>query len=149
MGPIRTTLLATTLSVLAVQPLDAQATADVLAGIRNGGGWASIPITRGRGSVRTATMPAMGMTVAGCMTVWGGHSGDFEIRAHDNVSDSTLVVTAHPGVGVPFSHTFGMQAQVDFDVRWTEPRDTTLLLWVGLAIGRTRQEACQPVYARD
>ena len=68
------------------------------------------------------------------------------IVPHETVTDSVLVITAEPGEGVPFSHTFGLRAQVDFDVRWSEPRDTTLLLWVGLAVGRTIEEACQPVF---
>lgn len=126
--------------------LSAQESADVLAGLRNGGGWVSIPIVAGRGSMSTAQLPTMGMTLAGCMTVWPGHSGDFQIRAHETLADTTLVVNARPGVGVPFSHTFGAKAQLDFSFRWSEARDTTLVLWLGLAVGRTQQEACEPAY---
>lgn len=128
--------------------LVSQEAGEVLAGLRNGGGWVSVPIEGGRGSASTGTLPSVGMTVAGCLNIWGGHSGDWEIRARDTLTDSTLVVRAVPGVGVPFSHTFGMKAQVDFDFRWSEPRDTTLLMWVGLAVGRTSEEACQPVFGR-
>lgn len=126
--------------------LSAQQPGEVLAGLRNGGGWVTVPIRAGVGSVSTATMPTVGMTIAGCINVWGGHSGEWEIRARDVVTDSTLVVRAVPGVGVPFSHTFGMKAQVDFAFRWSEPRDTTLMMWIGVAAGRTTEEACQPVY---
>lgn len=143
---MRTTIALATLCLVAAPALHAQETADVLDGLRSGGGWVSIPIEDGVGSARTATMPAMGLTVTGCLNVWMGHSGEFEIQAHDAVADSSLVMSAVPGVGIPFSHTFGMQAQVDFDFRWSEPRDTTLLLWVGLAIGKTVEEACQPVF---
>ena len=119
---------------------------DILEGLRNGGGWVEVPIEGGVGSISTMTMPTIGMTLAGCLNVWSGHSGEFEITARDNVTDSVLTATARPGVGVPFSHTFGMQAQVDFDLRWSEPRDTTLIMWVGIAIGRTAEEACTPVF---
>lgn len=135
-------------ALLTAVPLHAQTTSDIMAGLRNGGGWAAIPIVQGEGRVRTGTLPTMGMTLAGCVNVWPGHSGSFEIHARDAVSDSVLVIEAHPGRGVPFSHTFGMQAQMDFGVRWTEPRDTTLTLWIGLAVGKTPEEACEPVYAR-
>ena len=120
--------------------------ADVMEGLRNGGGWVSIPIQGGVGSARTPMLPSVGITLVGCVNVWEGHSGQWEMRAHDTVTDSVLVITAEPGVGVPFSHTFGLRAQVDFDVRWSEPRDTTLLLWIGLTIGRTIEEACRPVF---
>lgn len=126
--------------------LSAQERAEVLAGLRNGGGWVSVPIQGGVGTVSTATMPTVGMTIVGCLNVWGGHSGEWEIRARDSVTDSTMVVRLEPGVGVPFTHTFGMTAQVDVDFRWSEPRDTTLLMWIGVALGRTTEEACQPVY---
>ena len=131
---------------LAAPALSAQESSDVLAGLRNGGGWVSIPIVAGRGTMSTAQLPTMGMTLAGCMTVWPGHSGDFEVRAHETFADTTLVVRARPGEGVPFRHTFGLKAQLDFAFRWSEARDTTLMMWVGLAVGRTQQEACEPVY---
>ena len=143
---MRTLIALVTLCLVAPPALHAQEAADVLQGLRNGGGWVSIPIEAGVGSVNTATVPTMGMTLAGCLNVWAGHSGQWEIRAHDSVTDSTLVITAEPGVGVLFSHTFGLQAQLDVDFRWSEPRDTTLILWVGLALGKTREEACRPVF---
>jgi hypothetical protein len=139
-------LLVTSLLLSSSSALSAQEASDVLAGLRNGGGWVSVPIANGVGTVSTARMPTVGMTLTGCLNVWPGHSGAFEIRAHDQIADSSLVVQALPGVGVPFSHTFGRQAQIDFDFRWSEPRDTTLLLWVGLAIGKSPQDACEPVY---
>jgi hypothetical protein len=137
-------LLATWLALPGALP--AQEAGDILDGLRAGGGWVSIPIEGGRGSVRTLPLPTVGMTLSGCVNVWHGHSGAWELRAHELVADTSLVVQALPGVGVPFEHTFGMRAQIDFDVRWSEPRDTTLVLWIGLAVGRTSEEACQPVY---
>jgi len=126
----------------------AQGVADAMAGIRNGGGWVEVPIEAGEGTMSTMTMPSMGMQLAGCMTVWSGHSGEFEIRAHEQVLDHVLEFTAEPGVGVPFSHTFRMRAQIDFNFQWSEPRDTTLLLWIGVDLsGGGGEEACEPQYA--
>lgn len=124
----------------------AQSAAEVLAGIRNAGGWVALPIVSGVGTSTSNLLPAMGMTLEGCAHVWPGHSGTFEIRAHDTVADTTLLFTAEPGEGVPFRHTFGSQAKVDFQVTWSEPRDTTLMVWVGLAIGKSVEESCQPKY---
>jgi hypothetical protein len=39
-----------------------------------------------------------------------------------------------------------VKAQLDFSFRWSEARDTTLAVWLGLAVGRTQREACEPVY---
>lgn len=127
---------------------EAQAMADAMAGIRNGGGWVEIPIEAGEGTMSTMALPTLGMRLAGCMTVWPGHSGDFEIRAHERILDHVLEFTGKPGVGVPFAHTFGMRAQIDFDFHWSEPRDTTLLLWIGVDLsGGDGEEACEPKYA--
>jgi hypothetical protein len=133
---------------LAPAVLSAQEAADVLASLRNGGGWVGVPIEAGVGTYSTLTIPTVGMTVEGCVTVWPGHSGEWDIRAHDSVSDTSRVIHAVPGQGVPFSHTFGMQARIDVDFRWSEQRDTTLLLWVGIAVAKTPEEACEPVYGR-
>ena len=124
----------------------AQEAAELIANVRNGGGWVGIPIEGGRGKYSTVRLPTLGMTVEGCITVWPGHSGTWELRAHDVVSDSSRVIRALPGKGVTFSHTFGLQAQLDFDFRWSEPRDTTLVMWVGIAVAKTPEEACEPVY---
>jgi len=127
---------------------DSQVVSGVMSGIQNGGGWVEIPIQDGRGRMSTMTLPTVGLTLAGCITIWPGHSGSWELEAHDRVSSASLEVTAEPGVGELFSHTFGMQAQIDFDFRWSEARDTTLLMWVGLNMGGTgKEESCEPQYA--
>lgn len=119
---------------------------DILSGLQKGGGWVNVPIEEGRGSYSTVRLPTVRMTVDGCVNVWYGHTGTWTIHARDAVTDSTLVIDAEPGIGVPFSHTFGMQAQIDFDFRWSEPRDTTLLLWVGVDLDRRDAESavCYP-----
>ncbi len=117
----------------------------LLSGLRNGGGWINVPIEDGLGSFSTGTLPTAAMSIAGCVNVWSGHSGTFEIRAHESVLGSNLRIEAEPGVGVPFEHDFGMTAQVDFAFEWSEPRDTTLILWIGIdPTLEAPEEACEP-----
>ena len=132
-------------------PVLAQATGptagigQLLTGMRDGGGWVGIPIEGGRGVFSTTTLPTAALSVAGCVNVWWGHSGSWEILAHESVLGSNLRIQAEPGVGVPFEHDFGMTAQVDFEFHWSEPRDTTLMLWVGLdPTLESPEEACDP-----
>lgn len=124
--------------------LSGQALDALMTSIRNGGGWVSVPIEGGRASVSTTTLPTLGMTLSGCVRVWDGQSGSWEIRAHDTIGDGRLEVRSEPGRGVPFSYTFGVRSQFDFEIVWSEPRDTTLFLWVGLDGGETDQDACTP-----
>ena len=125
----------------------AQQGGGLLESIQRGGGWVAIPVTAGSGSIRTDTVPTLGLTLAGCVQVWPGHSGEWTIEARDPVNDGRIDATAVPGEGVPFSYRTGLRSLLDVEVRWSEPRDTTLLLWVGLAgMGRTEREACTPAY---
>lgn len=124
---------------LRAQPLD-----DVMSAIRDGGGWVSVPIVAGRGSASTAALPTMGLTLTGCVRVWDGHSGRWEIRARDSINEASLTVRGQPGQGVPFSHTFGLRSQLQVDFVWSEPRDTTLYLWVGLKGAKDDRDACVP-----
>lgn len=121
-------------AILLAAPMGAhaQTVSNILSGMRDGGGWVGIPIEGGEGSYSTVRLPTARMTLDGCVHVWYGHSGKWTIEARDSITESTLVIAAEPGVGVPFSHKFGMRAKIDFDFRWSEPRDTTLLLWVGV-----------------
>lgn len=141
-------LVLTALSVLVLtlpSPARGQAIAQVMTGIRDGGGWIAIPIVKGHGTFSTVTLPTAAMSLSGCVNVWYGHSGAWVIGAHERVLGSRLTIEAEPGVGVPFDHDFGMTAQVDFDFRWSEPRDTTLMLWVGLdGRGQTDRDPCDP-----
>jgi hypothetical protein len=113
-------------------PASAQTVAGIMSGLRDGGGWVGIPIEDGEGTYTTIRLPTARMTLSGCVNVWYGHSGTWTIEARDQLTDSTLIIDAEPGIAVPFSHTFGMQAKLDFDFEWSEPRDTTLYLWVGV-----------------
>lgn len=148
----RAPLLLVTSLVLLTMPGTASAqaqagVADVLSGLRSGGGWVGIPIVAGQGTFSTVRVPTMALSVAGCVNIWYGHSGTWEIEARERVLGSVLRIEAEPGIGVPFEHDFGMQAQVDIDFRWSEPRDTTLMLWVGLDLGgEGAASVCEPDY---
>ena len=145
---MRNSFLLTLLLLAVASPAQGQGVADVMAGLRAGGGWVGIPIENGRGTFSTVTVPTAMLELAGCVNVWYGHSGTWEIAARENGNGGTLQITAEPGVGVPFRHDFGLKAQVDVDFRWSEPRDTTLMLWVGLDLmGETGEDACEPRYA--
>ncbi len=128
--------------------LPAQNVADLLDSIRRGGGWVRIPIETGSGTLLTATLPTLGLRLSGCAQVWGGHSGEWDIRARDTQGPGRLALRARVGQPVPFEYDTGVLAQLSIDVRWSERRDTTLLLWVGLdGPVHSGAAACRPVYA--
>lgn len=141
---LRVFLVATV--VAAVQPgaVDAQALDGVMTAIRNGGGWVSVDIKGGRGSATTLPLPTMGMKLSGCVRVFDGLSGRWRITAHETIADATLEVNAVPGQGVAFSHEFGLRSQIDVEFVWSEPRDTTLFLWVGLGDAESDPDVCIP-----
>ncbi|MEM7415165.1 MAG: hypothetical protein AAF389_06700 [Gemmatimonadota bacterium] len=123
----------------------AQGVSEMMSGVRDGGGWVNVPIVAGEGAFKTPTIPSMAMTLRGCVNVWPGHSGSFTIEARENVGGETVRMDAEPGVGVTFEHEFGLTAQVDFDFRWSEARDTTLYLWVGVDLaGEGADSVCEP-----
>jgi hypothetical protein len=128
-------------------PLEAQAVADIMNGIRNGGGWVGVPIEGGRGSIATIRLPTFGLTLSGCVQVSDRNSGVWELEALDRIGGARLSEQAEPGEGIEFDHTFGVSAQLQFDFEWSEPRDTTLILWVGLArTGEPARSACAPAF---
>jgi len=148
---MRNTILALTLAAIAgagrPAPAHAQTLADLLMGVRQGGGWVSIPIAGGHGAVSTAPLPTAGLNLSGCVQVWGGHSGRWNILARDALGEGRLEIQAEPGQPVVFSYSSGLRSQLEVDVRWSEPRDTTLLLWVGLdRPGRSDEDSCTPAF---
>ena len=122
----------TVILLTATDSAEAQSLTDVTTSIRDGGGWVAMAIEGGEGSYSSVRLPTLNLKLNGCVTVWDELSGSWEIEATETVPGTKLLLSAEPGVGVPFSHQFGMQAQVDVSFRWSEPGDTTLLLWVGL-----------------
>jgi hypothetical protein len=134
-------------ALLHPEAASAQPGAELLQSIQRGGGWVDIPIEGGAGGLRTDTVPTLGVTLAGCLTVWGGHSGEWTLEARDPVNGGRLDATASPGEGVPFTYRTGLQSVLDVRVRWSEPRDTVLRVWVGL--GRATaggRDPCTPTY---
>lgn len=130
---------------LAPTPAAAQGVPEILATIRNGGSWVSVPIEHGHGTVSTIMLPTMGLKLSGCIHVWEGHTGEWEIRARDTIAQDSLRLTSLPGQGVRFAHEFGLRSQIEFDFQWSEPRDTTLFLWVGVdRPDDGPDEACTP-----
>lgn len=125
-------------------PADAQGVQELLESLRRGGGWVAVPIEGGAGAVRTLPVPTLGLAVAGCARVWGGHSGTWHVQVEDLLGDGELDVETEPGEPVTFSYRTGFQTQLDVRVRWSEARDTTLLLWVGLEGGQEGRDACEP-----
>jgi len=115
-------------------------------GIDEGGGWVRIPVERGEGSLQTAVLPFRGLSLKGCAQVWGGHSGSWDIQARDLLGTAALEVSLLPGEPRPFTYQAGPRSRLQVNVRWSEPRDTTLLLWVGLETPRLLRDPCQPVY---
>ena len=135
----------TAILLIATDSAKAQSLTDVTSSIRDGGGWVAIAIEGGEGSYSSPRLPTLNLKLNGCVTVWDELSGSWEIEATETVSGSNLLLSAEPGVGVPFSHQFGVQAQVDVSFRWSEPRDTPLLLWVGLTVNPDGVDAvCEP-----
>jgi hypothetical protein len=123
----------------------AQGMEQLLRAIRSGGGWVSVPIEGGRGEFRGAIVPTMGLTLNGCVAVWEGQSGNWHISARDELGGDRLEATVAPGDPVLFSYSPGTRSQLTVDFRWSESRDTTLYLWVGLELPERRgAAACIP-----
>lgn len=123
-----------------------QSALDLMQSIRQGGGWVSIPVAGGSGSLSTVTLLTLGMGIEGCFTVWPGHSGTWTLNARDPLNQERLDTLARPGEGVRFSYQTGTRSSLNVDVRWSEPRDTVLNLWVGLETGNRDRDACMPRY---
>ena len=129
------------------RPARAQSVIDLLRGIEQGGGWVSIPVKDGKGSLLTLPMPTGGLTLSGCVQVYPGMSGRWDIEARDILGEGHLDVSLAGGESVPFSYRTGARGQLRVDARWSEPRDTTLLVWVGLgSTGTSGRDPCKPVY---
>jgi hypothetical protein len=141
--------LATAITLLGValpSQVEGQSLLDLLASIRQGGGWIDVPIQDGKGGVLTPVLPTAGMNVAGCFRVWGGHSGSWAFDVRDTQNQARLQRQTVPDQPVPFTHATGALAQLDLQVRWSEPRDTTLVLWVGLRTPTSARDPCEPIY---
>lgn len=148
LGPALAALSLATLLALPA-PAAAQGPMELLRTIRQGGGWISLPVTEGVIDVATDTVPTLGIALEGCVTVWPGHSGTWTLEADDPLNDQRLEAVARPGEGVPFSYRTGPRSVLDVRVRWSEPRDTVLHLWVGVEVPAIDRDACEPRYRRN
>ena len=134
------------LALLVPAPAGSQTLLDLLGSIRQGGGWIDVPIQAGKGSLLTPVIPTGGLDVNGCFRVWGGHSGRWDLDVRDTQGEARLQRSALPDQPVPFRHATGPLAQLNLQVRWSEPRDTTLMLWVGLRTPNLTRDPCEPIY---
>lgn len=124
-----------------------QTVRDLLRAVQQGGGWIGIPIEDGHGTLSTAIVPTAGLVFTGCLRVYGGHTGRWQIRARDTLGDGRLDAWLKGGDPVRFTYDSGLRAQLEVDARWSEARDTTLLVWVGLETpSHPERDACEPVY---
>ena len=146
---VRVPALVVLLLVSAPLPARAQSLLDLLRSIRQGGGWVSIPIEAGRGSWSSEVIPTMELTLAGCMQVYAGHSGRWDIVARDSLGHGRMEADVIGGERVPFRYETGQRAQLTLEARWSEPRDTTLLLWVGLRTPGHKRDVCAPIYGNE
>jgi len=102
---------------------------------------------KGRGTLTSAPLPTAGLTLSGCMQVYAGMSGRWDLRAEDTLGEGRLEATVVGGEAVPFRYRTGPRAQIRVEARWSEPRDTTLLVWVGLESSKGGgRDPCTPVY---
>lgn len=121
--------------------------AQVLKAVNSGGSWIQLPVEAGRASYRSSAFPLAGMAFDGCVRIWERHSGSWTISARDAMGDARLDVTTAPGEPVRFDYKAGFQAQLEVDVEWSEPRDTTLFVWVGVSTAMNQdadRDICQP-----
>ncbi len=138
-------LIAVALAVSAV-PAQAQIF-ELMRIVSDGGSWLALPVTAGGASLQSPAVPVAGLSLNGCLRVWDGHSGEWTIRAEDRLGESRIDVTALPGQPVRFEFRGGVQAQLDLQVEWSEARDTTLHVWVGVAPPSVRddeRDVCRP-----
>ena len=139
-------LLLAAATLLPAGGLHAQSMTDLVGALRQGGGWINLPVERGEVKLTTTPVPTAGMEIAGCLQIWPGHSGTWTMRIEDTYGNGRIDTQARPAQHVPFTYATGMWSQLDVNVRWSEPRDTTLIVWVGLQSARVERDPCEPVY---
>lgn len=136
----RSILITAAVSVLAsVGPPAAsgQTLADLRAVLEEGGGWVPLEVRDGRATVETRAVPTGGLLIQGYFQIQDETPGVWRITASDPLNqspgdDPLLEVEARAGERVPFSRRAGMVSRLEVDIRWSEPGDTTLWVWVGL-----------------
>ncbi|HKJ03921.1 MAG TPA: hypothetical protein VJ997_15750 [Longimicrobiales bacterium] len=146
---IVTSALAVAALVASPAAAHGQSILDLLQSIRDGGGWVYIDVEGGRGTWVSHALPTLELTLAGCMQVYAGQSGRWDIRARDALGDGTLEARVTGGERVPFRYRTGARSQLVVEARWSEARDTTLVVWVGLETPGQQRDVCEPIYGTD
>ena len=148
---MRTLSLALAVLFFAASPAAArgQSILDLLQSVRDGGGWVYLDIVGGRGAWVSSTLPTLEFTLTGCMQVYAGHSGRWDLSAQDALGDGHLEANVAGGESVRFHYRTGRRAQLNVQARWSEPRDTTLVVWVGLETPGQQRDICEPIYGDD
>ncbi len=115
--------------------LQAQIPPEILQAMERGGAWIALPIEAGVGSFQSESVPTFGIRLQGHLRIWEEHTGSWHVAVRDLARDADRAVLERlmtPGERVDFDYRTGMLGQVRIDVRWSEARDTTLRVWVGV-----------------
>ena len=140
-GRVKLGRLPVALAALACLAPTAGAEAQVLQAMKalsEGGSWINLPVRNGRAAIRGPVVPLAGLAVDVCLVVWRRHSGEWTVHAKDERGGQTIDTVALPGEPVRFAYKAGFTARFSVDVEWSEPRDTTLFVWVGASRARGR-----------
>lgn len=143
-APLRLAALAS--CALAAAPGSAEGQlAQLLQAIKEGGGWARFSVEDGRGAYRSAAVPVAGLSLDGCFQVVRPATGTWTLTARDMLGDGRIEATVGAGEPVRFRYEAGFRTRLDVVVEWSEPRDTTLVVWIGLeTLAQEGRDVCQP-----
>lgn len=143
-GLARLAVLASCLLAVAPESAEGQL-ARLLQAIKDGGGWARFSVENGRGGYRSAVVPVAGLSLEGCFQVVQPTTGTWTLTARDMLGDGRIEATVGAGESVRFSYEAGFRTRLDVVVEWSEPRDTTLVVWIGLdTLAGDERDACEP-----
>ena len=109
---------------------------EAMKALSEGGGWLSLPVRNGKAVLRGPRVPLAGLAINGCFVVSRRHSGEWTVHARDERSGQSIDTVAMPGAPVRFAYKAGFTARLSVDIEWSEPRDTTLWVWVGVSRAR-------------
>ncbi len=118
--------------------------AQILEALSKGETWVNLPVKEGRGLWTTPSVPAFGLRFEGCARIWEKHSGTWKITATDLVGGEEVRLEGGPGAERRFSYEGGAVAKLQVQVEWSEPRDTTLFLWIGLKTAVKQESDADP-----
>ena len=104
---------------------------EAMKALSEGGSWLNLPVRNGKAALRGPLVPLAGLAVDGCLVVWRRHSGEWTIHAKDERSGQAIDTVVIPGTPVRFAYKAGGTARFSVEIEWSEPRDTTLFVWLG------------------